>query len=97
MDFMDDTGKIIRRNPKDFCQTFSLNTWESKKGADNGYFKTVIFDEVVTRKFYLQDEFIIFCNLLSSILRGLSLIFVFSVDNFSFNDGSGLNLSKIFF
>lgn len=52
-----------------FCQTFALNTWERTKGADNGYFTIILFDEFITRTIYLNNEFVVFCNLLSSLLR----------------------------
>lgn len=60
---------------------FSLNTWESAKGADNGYFKTVFFDEFLTRGFYLKDEFIMFTNLLSSIIRNRDGTTIYMVAN----------------
>lgn len=62
-------GEIVEQAETSIIKCFSLNTWESAKGADNGYFETVLFDEFLTRGFYLQDEFIIFTQLLSSILR----------------------------
>ena len=62
-------GEIVDRSEQSIIKCFSLNTWESAKGADNGYFATVLFDEFLTRKFYLPNEFICFQNLLSSILR----------------------------
>lgn len=61
--------KIVDCEVEPFCQTFALNVWESAKGADNGYFDYILFDEFITRGHYLADEFIIFCNVLSSLLR----------------------------
>jgi hypothetical protein len=69
---------FCRRNDKDeiedisetsVIKCFSLNTWESAKGADNGFFETILFDEFLTRGFYLKDEFVIFTQILSSIIR----------------------------
>ena len=62
-------GEVDDRSETSIIKCFSLNTWESAKGADNGFFATVLFDEFLTRKFYLPNEFICFQNLLSSILR----------------------------
>lgn len=65
----DDKTNIIDQSETSIIKCFSLNTWESAKGADNGYFSTVLFDEFLTRQFYLRDEFIIFTQLMSSIIR----------------------------
>ena len=62
-------GEINARDDVPFCQTFALNTWERQKGADNGKFDYIVFDEFITRDFYLPNEFVIFCNVLSSLLR----------------------------
>lgn len=62
-------GEIIDTAETSIIKCFSLNTWESAKGADNGFFPMVIFDEFLTRQYYLKDEFIIFTQLLSSIIR----------------------------
>lgn len=62
-------GDILESDDRCIIKCFSLNTWESSKGADNGYFTTICFDEFLTRSFYLRDEFIIFTQILSSIIR----------------------------
>lgn len=64
-----ENGATLYTEDIPFCQTFALNTWERVKGADNGYFDYIIFDEFITRGNYLPNEFVIFCNLLSSLLR----------------------------
>ena len=55
------------KNP--FLSVFALNTWENAKGADSGEFYNVIFDEYVSNNKYLPDEYRIFENVLSSIMR----------------------------
>lgn len=81
---------LCARNGKDeitdisetsIIKCFSLNTWESAKGADNGFFETIFFDEFLTRSFYLKDEFIIFSQLLSSILRNRDGTTIYMVAN----------------
>lgn len=52
-----------------FLYAYSLNTWENSKGADSGEFKNIIFDEYVSASKYLPNEYSIFENVLSSILR----------------------------
>lgn len=53
-----------------FCRTYSINTWETSKGADRGQVWSICFDEFITNKFYLSGEFKMFTNLLSTIMRG---------------------------
>lgn len=62
-------GEIVMRDNQSFCDVYALNTWEASKGADRGIVKTICFDEFMTRRAYLKDEFIIFQNILSSIIR----------------------------
>lgn len=64
-----------------FCQTFALNTWERQKGADNGKFDYIVFDEFMTRGNYLPNEFVIFCNVLSTLLRDRAGTKIFMLAN----------------
>ena len=64
-----ENGKVLRKAKEPFCHCFALNTMETTKGADNGYFPIILFDEFITRRFYLPNEFVLFQNLLSSIIR----------------------------
>lgn len=64
-----ETNKLIDKDPDPFCRTYSLNTVETTKGADRGKVKYIVFDEFITRGFYLTNEFILFQNLLSSLIR----------------------------
>ena len=49
--------------------TMSINTWETAKGGSIPDATTIIFDEFLTRKYYLPNEPILFENLVSSIVR----------------------------
>lgn len=49
--------------------TFSINTWETSKGASFPEVTTIIFDEFLTRQYYLPNEPALFENLVSSIVR----------------------------
>ena len=49
--------------------TFSINTWETSKGASFPDVTTIIFDEFLTRQYYLPNEPALFENLVSSIVR----------------------------
>ena len=49
--------------------TFAINTWETSKGASFPEVTTIIFDEFLTRQYYLPNEPTLFENLVSSIVR----------------------------
>lgn len=51
------------------CYTVAINTWENAKGADRGKCANVIFDEFMTRRYYLTNEFVLFQNVISSFIR----------------------------
>lgn len=69
------------KSEQSFCKCFSLNAWERTKGADNGYFKYILFDEFMTRSFYLNNEFVTFTNLLSSIIRDRDNTIIYMIAN----------------
>lgn len=51
------------------CRTYAISTVETTKGVDHGAVSMIIFDEFITRQFYLANEWTMFQNLLSSIIR----------------------------
>lgn len=59
----------ISEDKKPFCRCYAINTAETSKGQDRGAVWSVCFDEFITRAYYLSNEFILFQNLLSSIIR----------------------------
>lgn len=67
--FYDEDGKKERQDPTPFCITRSVNCWETTKGQDAGELHLLCYDEFMTRSGYLSDEFVKFCNLLSSLIR----------------------------
>lgn len=52
-----------------FCYAFSLTAMEHDKSTSYEGVKFIIFDEFLSRKSYLPDEFTIFQNVLSTIIR----------------------------
>lgn len=62
-------GDDPETDKKPFLHVFALNTWETAKGADSGEYHNVIFDEFVSNNKYLPNEYNVFENVLSSILR----------------------------
>ena len=67
--FYDEDGKVAEKDPEAFCVTASINTAEHTKGQDRGEIKLILFDEFMTRVGYLNNEFVQYCNLLSSLIR----------------------------
>ena len=79
--FYDEEGKITSKDPTAFCITASINTAENTKGQDRGEIHTVIFDEFATRQGYLTNEFVLFCNLLSSLIRNRDNTIIYMLAN----------------
>lgn len=65
-----ETGKKML-SPKPFAYFFPLNTWEHDKGPSYPDINTIVFDEFISTvgMGYLRDEFVIFMNVISTIIR----------------------------
>ena len=78
-----DSGKFIKTaqdiNP--FCINYAISTVETTKGTDPGEIAYVLFDEFITRQFYLANEFIKFQNLLSSVIRDRPGVVIYMLAN----------------
>lgn len=61
--------------------TFALSEMEHDKSTSFPNITTVIFDEFLTRRYYLPDEFILFMNVLSTIIRQRSNVKIFMLGN----------------
>lgn len=72
--------KIIK-DIKPFCYGFALNTWEHEKGASFPNVTNIIFDEFLARTGYLRDEFVIFMNVLSTIIRHRDNVKIYMLGN----------------
>lgn len=76
----DDNGKRINdENP--FAYGFSLTDQEHDKSTSYPTVVNVLFDEFLTRKTYLPDEFVIFMNVLSTIIRQRDNVTIFMLGN----------------
>lgn len=75
------TVKKVAKDDVAFCRTYAINTVETSKGADQGEVKYICFDEFITRIRYLGNEFVLFQNLLSSIIRKRSGITIYMLAN----------------
>lgn len=65
----DDNGKAIYSDANLIGFTFSLSDGEHDKSTSFPLIKTVIFDEFLTNRTYLIDEFVLFMNTVSTIVR----------------------------
>ena len=79
--YVDEDGKVEYKDPEAFCITASINTAEHTKGQDRGIIKTIIFDEFMTREGYLQNEFVRYCNILSSLIRNRDDCIIYMLAN----------------
>lgn len=77
----EDEGMITAKDNVPFCITRSINTWETSKGQDAGDIHLVCYDEFMTRNGYLRDEFVCFCNLLSSVIRDRTDVIIYMLAN----------------
>lgn len=75
-----ETKKMIAdKNP--FCYAFSLSEIEHDKSTSYPGIYNIVFDEFLTRRYYLVDEFVIFMNVLSTIIRDRENIKIFMLGN----------------
>lgn len=74
-------GKKIAQEETPFAMGFALTSEEHYKSTSYPNIKTVLFDEFITRQFYLPDEFIKFQNVLSTIIRLRTDVKIFMCGN----------------
>lgn len=60
---------------------YSISGWEHTKGGSIPDIYTILFDEIITRDYYLADEFIKFQNMVSSIVRNREGVEIFMLGN----------------
>lgn len=64
-----------------FMYGFALSQMEHEKGTGYPNVKTIVFDEFITRMAYLRDEFVLFMNTLSTIIRSRDDVTIFMLGN----------------
>ena len=77
----DENGEKISRRETPFAFGFSISSEEHYKSTSYPDIITVLFDEFITRKYYLQEEFVRFQNLLSTIIRLRNNVTIFMCGN----------------
>lgn len=78
--FDEKIGKPVLDNTP-FCYGFALSDMEHDKSTSYPKITTVLFDEMLTRRFYLPDEFVTFMNVLSTIIRYRNNVKIFMLGN----------------
>lgn len=62
-------GEMVRiKDDTPFMYAFAISSWEHDKGTRYPNITIVMFDEFITRGTYLNDEFVLFMNTLSTII-----------------------------
>lgn len=64
-----------------FAYGFSISSMEHDKSTSYPRITTVCFDEFLTRTSYLPDEFVLFMNVLSTIIRNRTNVIIFMLGN----------------
>lgn len=73
--------KIIPNQNKCIGYIFSLTEMEHNKSTSYPLVTTIIFDEFLTRQYYLTDEFVLFMNTISTIVRQRNNVKIFMLGN----------------
>lgn len=69
------------KDERPFCYGFALNDVEHDKSTSYPDITLVVFDEFLSRKFYLTNEFVIFMNVLSTIIRQRDNVVIYMLGN----------------
>lgn len=81
MAYYDDELEKNITAPEPFAFAFALTEMEHEKGNSYPLIKTVLFDEFMSRGMYLPDEFVLFMNTLSTIIRHRNDVTIFMCAN----------------
>ena len=77
----DDNGKAIYSDLDIICFAFALSDGEHDKSTSFPNIKLVVFDEFLTAKLYLNDEFVHFMNTISTIVRRREDVKIYMLGN----------------
>lgn len=75
----DKNSRICDESP--FAYGFSLTAMEHDKSTSYPGITTIMFDEFLTRSSYLPDEFVLFMNVVSTIVRDRTNVKIFMLGN----------------
>ena len=77
----DDNGKVIYGDGDVIGFTFALSDGEHDKSTSFPNITTIIFDEFLTNRLYLVDEFVLFMNTVSTIVRRRENVKIYMLGN----------------
>ena len=77
----DTESRRMKADKDPFCYAFALSDVEHDKSTSYPNVYNIVFDEFLTRRYYLPDEFVIFMNVLSTIIRDRENIKIFMLGN----------------
>lgn len=77
----DDGGKAIYNEQSILGFTFAISDGEHDKSTSFPEIKTIVFDEFLTNRLYLQDEFVLFMNVVSTIVRKRDDVKIYMLGN----------------
>lgn len=75
----DDEKRIDCETP--FAYGFAISSMEHDKSTSYPNITTILFDEFLTRQAYLPDEFVLFMNVVSTIVRHRTNVKIFMLGN----------------
>lgn len=76
-----ENGKAIYADNDIFCYPFALSDGEHDKSTSFPKIKTIVFDEFLTNRTYLVDEFVLFMNTISTIVRKRDDVKIYMLGN----------------
>ena len=76
-----DMGEKVLQAEEPFAMGFSISSEEHYKSTSYPNIKTILFDEFITRGYYLPEEFVKFQNLLSTLIRLRNDVKIFMCGN----------------
>lgn len=76
-----DENEAVIKDVTPFAYGFALSAMEHDKSTSYPNITTVLFDEFLTRDYYLPNEFVIFMNVLSTIIRDRNNVTIFMLGN----------------
>lgn len=76
----EDIGSLVTQN-EPFMWAFALSDMEHDKSTSYPRVTIIAFDEFLTRKYYLPDEFVTLMNVLSTIIRRRNNVTIFMMAN----------------
>lgn len=81
-DYIDKKGRLCtEKDSKSFAVGYAISAQEHDKGFSDDTITTIVFDEFISRIGYFPEEFILFTNTVSSIVRDRGNVKIFMLGN----------------